>query len=111
MKQLFKATQTIIALILMVLSINAFGLTLDEAKANGLVGEQNDGYVGVVSNTPEASALAAEVNEKRKEAYGKVAQKNGIAIAKVAELAGKKLIEKVAPGGYYQAASGQWVKK
>lgn len=93
------------------LSNPLWALTLDDAKANGLVGEQTDGYVGVVISSTEAESLVTEINNKRKDAYSNIAEKNGITIKKVAELAGKKLIEKLPEGQLYKAPDGTWVKK
>ena len=47
----------------------AFALDLDSAKSQGLVGEQPNGYLGVVKATSEAVELVSDVNEKRREAY------------------------------------------
>jgi uncharacterized protein YdbL (DUF1318 family) len=86
---------------------------LDSAKAAGQIGEQRDGLLGLVkADAPaDVKALVASVNAKRKEAYAKIAKKNGTTPAAVAALAGEKAIAKTAPGHYIQNASGAWVKK
>ncbi|WP_174875887.1 YdbL family protein [Vogesella oryzae] len=89
----------------------AMALDIGGAKAQGLVGEQPDGYLGVVKATPEAVALAADINAKRREAYDAIAKKNGTTLDQVAALAGQKAIEKTASGSYVKAPNGQWVKK
>ena len=93
------------------LAVPAFALDLDEARANGLLGEQVNGYVGIVStSTPELENLAAEVNAKRKAHYAEIAARNGTAVEAVAALAGKKLVES-APSGRYVRTNGGWTKK
>jgi hypothetical protein len=85
------------------LAVPAFALDLHEARAKGLLGEQWDGYVGIVASpTPELEKLAAEINAKRRAHYQEIARRNGTELEAVAALAGKKLVE--------GAASGQFVK-
>lgn len=89
----------------------AFALDLDGAKGQGLVGEQPNGYLGVVKATPEAVALAADINGKRRAAYEKIAKENGITIDQVATLTGQKAIDKAASGTWVQTPQGQWIQK
>ncbi len=58
----------------------AFALDLDSAKSQGLVGEQPNGYLGVVKATSEAVELVSDVNEKRRQAYQRIARENGISL-------------------------------
>ncbi|AFT71419.1 hypothetical protein UCP025560 [Alloalcanivorax dieselolei B5] len=89
----------------------AFALELDQAKTQGLVGEQPNGYLGVVKATPEAVQLVSDVNEKRRQAYERIARQNGITLEQVANLAGQKAIEKTSGGEYVKTPDGQWIKK
>lgn len=99
-----------VALVL-VMGAHAYALGLDAAKGQGLVGEQPDGYLGVVKATPEAVELASDVNQKRRAAYQRIAQQNGITLDQVGTLAGQKAIEKSPSGQYVKTPTGQWVKK
>jgi uncharacterized protein YdbL (DUF1318 family) len=99
------------ALLLLACSTVAMALDLDSAKSQGLVGEQPNGYLGVVKATPEAVELASDINAKRRTAYDAIAKKNGATLDQVAALAGQKAIEKTAPGTYVRSPDGQWVKK
>jgi uncharacterized protein YdbL (DUF1318 family) len=92
-------------------AVVAGALDLGEAKAKGLVGEQADGYLGVVSGGGEASALAEQVNAKRRAEYGEIAQKRGTSVDTVAKLAGAKLVERTPGGQYVRGSDGRWVKK
>ncbi len=91
----------------------AWSVTLEQAKAQGLVGEQPNGYLGVVAPnvSGEVQALVAEVNKKRRSEYQGIAQRNNTALEAVEALAGKKAIERTAPGQYIRLPSGEWVKK
>ena len=88
-------------------SMSAFSLTLGEAKTQGLVGEQANGKLGVVVSTQEVIALVADINDKRHDAYKKIAQRNGTDITVVQKLAGKKAIAKT-PAGQFVKTAGQW---
>jgi uncharacterized protein YdbL (DUF1318 family) len=97
--------------LLLTLAVPAFALDLDEARGKGLLGEQADGYVGiVVSPTPELGQLVADINAKRKAHYGEIAARNGTPVEAVAALAGKKLVEG-APSGQFVKTNGGWTKK
>lgn len=91
----------------------AFAITLQEAKGQGLVGEQRDGYVGfVVSNVPaEVTALVRQVNDERRQRYEQIARENGISVEQVRALAYQQAVDATQPGHYLQNASGAWVRK
>jgi hypothetical protein len=99
------------AILLLGFSSLALALDLDTAKAQGLVGEQPNGYLGVVQATPAAVELAATINAQRRAAYERIARDNGIPLDQVANLAGQKAIERTARGGYVKTPDGQWVRK
>ena len=90
----------------------ALAVDLQQVKNNGLVGEQLNGYLGLVSAdaTAEVRALVADVNARRKAKYESIAAQNGAGLETVELLAGKKAIEKTSPGNYIQSATG-WKKK
>jgi uncharacterized protein YdbL (DUF1318 family) len=88
----------------------AAALDLDAAKAQGLVGEQTDGYVGAVKSSPDVAKLVADVNAKRRAAYEELARKNGTPVEAVASLAGQKLIDR-APAGAWSGEEGRWYQK
>lgn len=91
---------------------SAYALDLDSAKAQGLVGEKRDGYLGVVvSGNAEAQTLVNAVNAKRKDEYQRIAAQNGQALNVVEKLAASKAFEMTRSGNYLQDAGGAWVKK
>jgi uncharacterized protein YdbL (DUF1318 family) len=91
----------------------AAAASLDQAKAAGQVGERIDGYVGVVdAGAPgDVKALVEKINAERKAKYAEIAQKQGAPVAAVAQIAGKKLIERAPKGEYVMGADGQWQRK
>ena len=91
----------------------AFAATLEEAKATGLIGEKQDGYIGLVqANVPaDVVALIANVNAQRRQRYEQIAQENGISVQQVAKLAFTRAFENTLPGNYVESAPGQWTRK
>jgi uncharacterized protein len=83
---------------------------LGPAKTQGLVGEQPNGYLGVVGSSAQAKEIADLINKARKAEYLKLATKNGIQLSDVEAIAGQKAIEKTEAGQYIQL-NGQWQKK
>ena len=83
-------------------SLSVFAIDLDTAKADGVVGERADGYLGAVrgSASAEVRALIDDINAKRRDKYQRIAAKNSIPLAEVEALAGKKTIQKTPSGGW-----------
>ncbi|QYJ84677.1 YdbL family protein [Shewanella mesophila] len=95
----------------LLLSLNAFAISLQDAKSQGLVGEQINGYLGVVVSNKDATELADSVNAKRRAHYEKIAKKNGINVDDVAKLAAEKAIAAAQQGQFIQTPQGKWIKK
>ncbi len=89
-----------------------FATDLQQAKTDGLVGEQLNGYLGVVdaSASSEVQALVKDINGKRKAKYEAIASQNNSSLETVELLAGKKTVQKTQPGNFIQTATG-WKKK
>lgn len=97
----------------LLVALPAYAASLDSAKAQGLVGERLDGYIGAVAASPsqDVRQLVDEINRARKAEYAKIAAKNGQPVSVVEKLAAKKLIERTGGGQYYMDGSGNWVRK
>ncbi|MBB5717610.1 hypothetical protein FHR23_000517 [Stakelama sediminis] len=79
------------------------------AKAKGLVGEQPDGYLGIVgSATPELRKMVNNINIQRKAVYTQKAQATGSTVEQMAFTTGCNLIANLSAGEKYQTPSGQW---
>jgi len=90
---------------------SVFALSLDEAKAKGLVGEKSSGYLGAVNpSNAEALALIEDVNQKRRQAYEDIAKRNRTNVQAVESLAGEKAIQNTKPGNFVEGPGG-WTKK
>lgn len=88
--------------------------TVDSAKARGEVGEQIEGYLGVVDGASPSSAVRnamAEINIARKAVYTQAASKSGQPATVFAQLTGEKQIKKAASGQFVKDSSGVWKRK
>lgn len=92
----------------------AFAADLVTVKAQGLVGEQPDGLLGIVnpSSAPaDVSSLVANINAERMAKYEAIAAKNGTPVGQTQVLAGQSLINRTPSGQYVMAPDGSWMKK
>lgn len=86
---------------------------LEDAKRAGQVGEQADGYLGLVKGSVPGNvrALVKDINMKRREKYREIAANRGIAINAFEAFMGEKLIGRAAKGHYIRPAGGGWTRK
>lgn len=86
---------------------------LDGPKGAGQVGEQADGYAGLVTSSVPAAVrrMVEEINLKRREQYRAIAKKNGTSLKAVEQVFGERLVGRAAPGEYIRQADGRWVRK
>ncbi len=79
------------------------------ARAEGKVGEQMNGYLGIVgAATPALRALIDDINIKRKAIYAEKAQAQHATVEEYALTSGCLLISQTGPGEKYQAPDGAW---
>ena len=79
------------------------------ARAAGQVGEQPDGYLGVVgAGSAELRAIVANINIQRKSAYTQKAAASGATVEQLAFTSGCNLIAQTAAGEKYRDPSGAW---
>lgn len=87
---------------------------IENAKDKCIIGERIDGYIGIIDEGAADDALRREVrdiNQKRREAYQALAERNGVPLSAAAKVTAEKLINSAPSGHCVQNASGQWVKK
>ena len=79
------------------------------ARSAGQVGEQPDGYIGVVGGgSAELRALVSNINIQRKSAYTQKAQASGATVEQLAFTSGCNLIAQTQSGEKYKAPDGGW---
>lgn len=81
-----------------------------QAIAQGAVGEQADGYLGIKGSVPAAvKAEVDSINIKRRAAYTDLAAKRGVTVADMAAATGcKTLSSRVQTGQAYRLPDGSW---
>jgi uncharacterized protein YdbL (DUF1318 family) len=87
---------------------------VDAAKAQGVVGEQADGFLGFVKPSSDTALKAAvqEINDGRAGLYRQAAAKNGVSVEAAGASAYTTIVQaKLKPGEYYKPANGGWTKK
>lgn len=78
------------------------------ARSAGQVGEQPDGYLGIVgAGNAELRALVNNINIQRKAKYTQSAA-SGATVEQFAFTSGCNLIAKTVPGEKYRTPSGEW---
>lgn len=71
--------RTLLFSVLLALSFSAAAAPLDDAKRAGYVIEIPTGYVEATPEAPASiKALAEDINERRRQAYERIGQRNGI---------------------------------
>ena len=79
------------------------------ARTAGQVGEQPDGYLGVVgAGSAELRAMVNNINIQRKAAYTQQSAQAGATVDQFAVTSGCNLIARTAPGEKYKAPDGTW---
>lgn len=96
-----------------VMAAPAFAISLEDAKAQGLVGERVDGFVGaVVANPPsDVATLVEQINAQRRQKYTQIAAERDVPMDAVAKIVGEKQVERAAAGEYVAGADGRWRRK
>ena len=88
-------------------------MTADQLRASGSVGEQADGYLGIVgSASSEIRASVDAINIARRANYTKLAANRGSTIEEAARSAACEVFSRrVQPGEFYRLPDGVWRKR
>ena len=86
------------------------GDTAGQLRASGVVGEQADGYLGLVGSASAAiRAQMDSVNIQRRAAYTQLATQRGATIEEVAAATACQIFaSRIGPGQYYRLPDGVW---
>ena len=78
----------------------------------GLVGDQADGYLGLVSSAPPALKSQVDaINMGRRDEYARIAREQGTNVDAVGAIFGEKLFQQTPSGEYFRDANGTWIRK
>ena len=80
-------------------------------KAQGIIGEDNAGYLEFVGQKKEKADVIQAENKDRKLVYGAIAKQQGTTVELVGKHRAIQLANKAQPGEWLQDAQGKWYKK
>ena len=80
-------------------------------KDQGIVGENNAGYLEFVGQKKEKADVIDAENQDRKLVYGAIAKQQGTTVEVVGKHRAIQLANKARPGEWLQDAAGKWHKK
>ena len=112
-KQIFAAAALVLLATPAFADLASDKAAVDAAKAAGTVGEQADGYLGLVSGSADATVTAAvnEINNGRRAVYTQTASKSGVSPEAAGQATGAQLIGRVPGGQFFKPIGGAWTKK
>ena len=85
---------------------------VEAAKAAGTVGEQGDGYLGIVSSADgTVTAAVNAINAGRADVYAQPAAKSGVTRDAAGQATGAQLIARTPAGQYVKPLGGGWTRK
>jgi uncharacterized protein YdbL (DUF1318 family) len=86
---------------------------LDKALEAGTIGEQYDGYLGIIEppGSSKTQKLVESTNAKRKKKYSEIGKENGLSTSAVAAQMAAKLAKRAKSGSYLMSKDGDWSKK
>ena len=110
--RLFSTLPVVLLALFLGMSLAVAG-ALDQPKADGMIGEQANGYLGLVRQdaSPDIKALVNDVNARRKARYQDIARKQSVPLPDVEKVGGTTAIDKTLRGNYIKDGSGAWRKK
>jgi uncharacterized protein YdbL (DUF1318 family) len=80
-------------------------------KGQGIVGENNKGYLEFVGQKEEKTEVIKAENKDRKLVYGAIAKQQGTTVEVVGQHRVVQIANKAQPGEWLQDANGKWYQK
>ena len=80
-------------------------------KAQGVVGENNQGFLSFVGGAAAGKDVVDAENADRRKVYGAIARQQGTTAALVGQRRALQIADTAAPGTPLQNAGGKWYKK
>lgn len=84
---------------------------INALKDQGLVGENNGGFLEYRTGQQPSQALIQDENNDRKSVYAAIAQKEGVSAQLVGQRRAKMLADNGKSGHWFQQADGTWYQK
>jgi len=84
---------------------------IDALKADGIIGENNRGYLEFIKNNKSKEDVVISENQDRKKVYSAIAKQQGTTADLVGKRRAKQITERAKPGQWIQDGSGNWHQK
>lgn len=97
----------VLAMVALALAAPATAQEWKAAVAAGQIGEQSDGYLGVVGANAGLAATVSSINIQRKKAYSDAAAAQGATVEAIGIAAGCNQIKRLPAGAKYRTG-GTW---
>ncbi|MDA3916174.1 MAG: YdbL family protein [Deltaproteobacteria bacterium] len=80
-------------------------------KTKGIIGENNRGYLGFVTNARAKENVITAENKDRKKVYTYFAKQQKTTLDTVEKIQAKRKADRTSSGEFFQKPNGTWVKK
>lgn len=84
---------------------------INALKSNGIVGENNRGYLEFIKNNKSKKDVVISENQDRKKIYSAIAKQQGVTADLVGKRRAKQIAQRAKPGHWIQNGSGNWYQK
>ena len=85
--------------------------TITSLKSQGIVGENNQGYLEFVGQKKDKADVVDAENKDRKLVYSAIAKQQGTTVELVGKHRAVQIANKARPGEWLQDLKGKWYKK
>ena len=82
-----------------------------ELKSQGIIGENNQGYLNFVGNVRQMQDLVEAENRDRRTVYEEIAVREGTTVQTVGQRRALQLRDLANPGDWVQNDAGKWYRK
>jgi uncharacterized protein YdbL (DUF1318 family) len=80
-------------------------------KAEGMIGEDNRGFLAFIGSARKKADIVAAENEDRRQVYAAIARQQGTTAEVVGRLRARQIAQNASPGEWLQNEKDEWIKK
>lgn len=84
---------------------------INTLKSDGIIGENNKGYLEFIKNNKSKKDVVNAENQDRKKIYSAIAKQQGVTVDLVGKRRAKQIANRATPGHWIQDPKGKWYQK
>ena len=84
---------------------------ISSLKTDGLIGENNMGYLKFIKDSQKNADAIADENMDRQQVYSEIAVRQGASVDTVGKRRAQQIADKAKPGQWLQTVDGKWYQK